>query len=118
MDLVADDLERRRVRALAERSDERVGARDVRRGGHGVYRSLLALLLLCAATAAHADEAKVVAIVNHGWHVGLAVRRADVTPALWPESGAFGSVRFLEVGWGDGEYYPAADVTPAMALRA
>jgi uncharacterized protein (TIGR02117 family) len=56
--------------------------------------------------------------VSHGWHVGLAVRRADVPIALWPESGDLGNVAFLEVGWGDGGFYPAPRGTVGLALKA
>ena len=63
-------------------------------------------------------DAHVVYLVSHGWHVGLAVRRADVSPAMWPESATFGAVRYLEVGWGDGDYYPAVRGNPGLALKA
>jgi uncharacterized protein (TIGR02117 family) len=63
-------------------------------------------------------DAHAIYLVSHGWHVGLAVRRADVSPALWPESVAFGAVRYLEVGWGDGDYYPAVRGHPGLALKA
>ena len=56
--------------------------------------------------------------MSHGWHVGLAVPRADVSPALWPESAALGPVRFVEVGWGDADYYPAVRGHPGLALQA
>jgi len=105
-----------RVRPQAQRGEcPQEGSLLVGRGRLG---SALALLLVLASAAAWADETTTVFLVNHGWHVGLAVPRADVAPALWPESGAFGPVRYLEVGWGDGDYYPAAEVTPAIALRA
>lgn len=66
-----------------------------------------------------ADEpVKPVWVVGHGWHVGLAVRRADLSTAIWPESVELGAVRFIEVGWGDGDFYPAAPGTSGMALRA
>jgi uncharacterized protein (TIGR02117 family) len=63
-------------------------------------------------------DAHVVYLVSHGWHVGLAVRRADVSPAMWPESATFGAARYLEVGWGDGDYYPAVRGNPGLALKA
>lgn len=72
---------------------------------------------LLAATTVAADDAKVVWLVNHGWHVGLAVARADVSPAVWPESAEVGR-RYIEVGWGDGEYYPAPETTVGMGLKA
>ena len=57
-------------------------------------------------------------VVSHGWHLGLAMARADVSPAIWPERDDLGPFAFLEVGWGDGEYYPAARGTVAQALKA
>jgi uncharacterized protein (TIGR02117 family) len=42
----------------------------------------------------------------------VAVRQAEVDPALWPESGGLGAVEYLEVGWGDRGYYP--DPTPSV----
>jgi len=61
--------------------------------------------------------AKSIWVVEHGWHVGLAVRRADVRHELWPEAH---ELRFehLEVGWGDGDFYPAERGTIGKALRA
>jgi Protein of unknown function (DUF2459) len=47
-------------------------------------------------------------IVRHGWHTRIAVRRVDVDPAIWPESRDFGNVAYLEVGWGDRDFYPKA----------
>lgn len=45
------------------------------------------------------------------------MRRADVAE-VWPELGDLEPSRFVEVGWGDGEFYPAARTTSGMALRA
>jgi Protein of unknown function (DUF2459) len=45
-------------------------------------------------------------VVRHGWHTRIAVRHADVDPVLWPESRDLGTVTWLEVGWGDRDYYP------------
>lgn len=57
-------------------------------------------------------------LVNHGWHVGIAVERQEVSPAIWPESAEFNGFRYLEVGWGDAHYYPAARGTLGLALKA
>lgn len=61
---------------------------------------------------------KPVWIVDHGWHVGIAFRQTDVSLAIWPESEGFGALRHLEVGWGDGVFYPTEHGTTRMALRA
>lgn len=68
----------------------------------------------------HARDAasRSVWVISHGWHLGLAVARTDVTLAIWPERDDLGPFAFLEVGWGDGDYYPAARGTVALALRA
>jgi uncharacterized protein (TIGR02117 family) len=61
---------------------------------------------------------RLVYVVSHGWHVGIAVERADVAPAIWPESAHLGRFRYLEVGWGDGAFYPAPKGTLGLAIRA
>jgi uncharacterized protein (TIGR02117 family) len=48
-------------------------------------------------------------VVRHGWHTRVAVRRADVDPSIWPESRDFGDVAYLEVGWGDRDFYPKSN---------
>lgn len=46
-------------------------------------------------------------VVRHGWHTRIAVRLEDVDSRLWPESQAFGEAAYLEVGWGDRDFYPS-----------
>lgn len=48
---------------------------------------------------------KEVWVVRHGWHTRVAMRRADVAPSIWPESRDFGDAVYLEVGWGDRDFY-------------
>jgi uncharacterized protein (TIGR02117 family) len=50
--------------------------------------------------------AKDVWVVQHSWHSRIAVRVADVDPAVWPESRDVGDVGYLEAGWGDRDFYP------------
>jgi uncharacterized protein (TIGR02117 family) len=45
-------------------------------------------------------------VVRHGWHTRIAVRQAAVDPAIWPESRDLGAIAWLEMGWGDRDYYP------------
>lgn len=45
-------------------------------------------------------------VVSHGWHTRVAMRREDVDPSIWPESRDFGDPTYLEVGWGDRDFYP------------
>jgi uncharacterized protein (TIGR02117 family) len=57
-------------------------------------------------------------VVGHGWHVGLAVRPEDVSPDVWPEAVELGRFAWIEVGWGDGDFYPTGSGTLALAVRA
>lgn len=72
------------------------------------------LLVAAAGCAAHADApwppppdpVAHVWVVRHGWHTRIAVRCADVDPATWPEIRDLGDVAYVEVGWGDRDFYP------------
>jgi uncharacterized protein (TIGR02117 family) len=57
-------------------------------------------------------------ITGHPIHTGIVVRRADVPRAAWPESDDFPGATYLEVGWGDRDYYRAPRGTLALAVRA
>ena len=46
------------------------------------------------------------------------MERRDISPTIWPESAAFSGFRYLEIGWGDADYYPAARGTTGLALKA
>jgi uncharacterized protein (TIGR02117 family) len=52
------------------------------------------------------DSTSAVYLVRHGWHAGLAVRRADVPNDRWPVLDDFPDATYLEVGWGEARYYP------------
>jgi uncharacterized protein (TIGR02117 family) len=92
-----------------------------------VYRTALALALgllgaACAGTrvepGAPSGAGPSAYVVNHGWHVGLVLRRQDLSATSLLARFAPGPFQYLEVGWGDGDYYPAARGTIALALRA
>jgi uncharacterized protein (TIGR02117 family) len=48
-------------------------------------------------------------VIRHGWHTRVAVARAGVDRSVWPESQDLGAVDYLEIGWGDRDFYPAPD---------
>jgi uncharacterized protein (TIGR02117 family) len=80
------------------------------------------LLASCAAPGvapAPPPEAPVtIHLVSHGWHAGIVVRQADVPPRLWPERRDFPHAEYLEVGWGDRDFYRSPDPGVWLALRA
>lgn len=57
-------------------------------------------------------------LVAHDWHTGIAIRRADIPTGLWPESRDFPQAEYLEVGWGDRDFYQQPDPGVWTALRA
>ena len=57
-------------------------------------------------------------LVAHDKHSGIAVRRADIPAGLWPESRDFPRAEYLEVGWGDRDYYYGRNQSLWDALRA
>lgn len=61
---------------------------------------------------------KRVYVVKQNWHTGIALRRSDIPSALWPQIGDFPDFEYLEVSWGDADYYPAPDPTLGMLLKA
>jgi len=64
------------------------------------------------------DAVRSVWVVNHGWHTGIVVRRQDVPGDRWPQLRDFTEFQFVEVGWGDRDFYMAPAGTSGMALRA
>jgi uncharacterized protein (TIGR02117 family) len=89
----------------------------MRRGRFGLALAAL-LALLQTGAAAVPDAAPVVYLVSHGWHVGLVLRRDDLAPLSRPLRLPLPPTDNVEVGWGDGDFYPAAHGTVALALRA
>ena len=85
---------------------------------------LVALVLLagCAAPPSprsiDLEAARDVYVVVDGGHTGLAVRASDVPRDAWPARGDFPEADFLELGWGEREYYTREGSTVWLALRA
>lgn len=92
--------------------------------------TLIGLLVLGAAGAgcagpvyelyppATGERVRPVYVTNHGWHTGIAVRREDIPEDLWPEHRDLPSSEYVEVGWGDRDFYVAPEGTPWLALKA
>lgn len=84
--------------------------------------SALAILLL-AGCASPPGEPGVggeipVYVVTHGWHTGLAMRAADIDFERWRPLPHPGRARYVEVGWGDRDYYPAPGFNLGYGFKA
>jgi len=89
------------------------------------------ILLLCflslAACATSTNElhmgndmhsAKTIYLVSHGWHAGIVVQRVDIPDNLWPETKNFVNAKYIEVGWGDQEYYQTPEAHLGIGIKA
>lgn len=65
-----------------------------------------------------ASEMRTVHVAAHGWHTGLIVRSGDVPRDAWPARVDFPDAEYLEVGWGEREYYVREDAGVWLGLRA
>lgn len=94
-------------------------------GRAGLVLGLVVLLgvCLCACQAIsyptdHDARVATIYLVSHGWHAGLVIRRRDIPEGLWPEHADFPEADYLEVGFGDRDYYQAHDPGLWLAFKA
>ncbi len=130
------------MQGVRERDPASAGRGDGALTGHGVSREAVpaegradrrrgALLLAAAVLASGCvgpilglypprpgEAVRSVWVVNHGWHTGIVVRRLDVPDGLWPQLRDFTDSEFVEVGWGERDFYMAPAGTSGMALKA
>lgn len=93
---------------------------------HIAFAVILASLVLsgCASVPsdsfppAPGESTKSIYLVSHGWHAGIVVRRADIPPGVWPQSRDFPEAEFLEVGWGDRDFYMTPRPHFGLVLKA
>ncbi len=57
-------------------------------------------------------------LVSHGWHAGIVVKRADIPAGIWPQHNEFPRAEYLEVGWGDKDYYMTPQPNLGITLKA
>ena len=64
------------------------------------------------------EEPQLIYVVSHGWHTGIVVKRDDVDEHLWPEKDDFPEALYLEVGWGDRDFYRTPTAGLGILLQA
>jgi uncharacterized protein (TIGR02117 family) len=57
-------------------------------------------------------------VVSNGWHSEVVVETATLPVGAWPQREPFRDRRYIEVGWGDLDAYPADRLTVGLALKA
>jgi len=61
---------------------------------------------------------KSIYLVSHGWHAGIVLKRADIAASLLPVASDFPDAYYLEVGWGDKDYYQSPDAHLGIVIKA
>lgn len=57
-------------------------------------------------------------VLQAGWHTGIVLRPEDISPSDWPEVANFLRHTYVDIGWGDEQFYQAEGNPPALAARA
>ena len=64
------------------------------------------------------EPSRPIYLVRHGWHAGVVVKRADIPAGIWPQHNEFPDAEYLELGWGDKDYYMTPSPHPGITLKA
>ena len=64
------------------------------------------------------EEPKLIYVISHGWHTGIVVKHDDIDARLWPEKDDFPEALYLEVGWGDRDFYQTPKAGLGILLQA
>ena len=69
---------------------------------------------------ATADRSNLVTVylANYGWHTGLIIPQSAIPEGLWPERADFPDKPYLEIGWGDWDYYQTRNPDLWMTFKA
>ncbi len=57
-------------------------------------------------------------IAHDGWHAAVIMRKGDIPTAQLPELRDFPEAEFLEISWGDADYFPAQHAGVSLTLKA
>ncbi|MFW2367741.1 MAG: DUF2459 domain-containing protein [Desulforhopalus sp.] len=64
------------------------------------------------------ERTRSIFLVSHGWHAGIVIKRIDIRQTSWPRLQAFTHMDYLEIGWGDRDYYKSSDPGAGLAVKA
>lgn len=64
------------------------------------------------------EPRKMIYLVSHGWHAGIVLRHTGILDSIWPGVGDFPNAQYLEVGWGDMDYYQTPDPRMGLIIKA
>lgn len=64
------------------------------------------------------EPLKTVYLVSHSWHAGIVIRESDISENTWPQHKDLLPAEYLEVGWGDSDFYQTPDPHVGLTMKA
>ncbi|MDD5321569.1 MAG: DUF2459 domain-containing protein [Methylococcales bacterium] len=92
-----------------------------------VLLCILSVTFLCSGCAAsingecpvdESEPAKTIYLVSHGWHAGIVIKQIDIPDDVRLVHKDFSSTGYLEIGWGDRDFYQMPGFHLGIALKA
>jgi uncharacterized protein (TIGR02117 family) len=65
-----------------------------------------------------AKNSRTIFVVNYGWHTSIVLKKGDIESSVLPELRDFSDAEYVDIGWGDWDYYQAPDPGLGLALKA
>ena len=78
----------------------------------------VAVVFLFLIGSVYAGQYKDIFIVNHGWHAGIVIKTTDINISIWNIDSSFKKFEYMEVGWGDKDFYKSSNPSTWLALKA
>jgi len=66
----------------------------------------------------YADNNKDIFVINHGIHAGIILKVEDINSSIWKVDTMFKEFEYIEIGWGDEDFYKSSDPSVWMTLKA
>ncbi|UCB55987.1 MAG: DUF2459 domain-containing protein [Thiotrichales bacterium] len=64
------------------------------------------------------EPSRTIYLVSQDWHAGIVIKRTDIPPGTWPQHNDFPEAEYLEVGWGDRDYYMTPSPHIGITIKA
>jgi len=77
----------------------------------------IAIIFLSIMSFVYGDN-KEIFVVNYGWHAGIILKVKDVNSSVWKIDSPFLQFKYIEVGWGDEDFYKSSDPSIWITLKA
>jgi len=86
----------------------------------GVFSNLIQGTVSTNSSESVSEKKNIIYIVGHDWHTGVVIHREDIPDSLKLKHPKFLQSKFVEIGWGDKEFYQNSgpDVDYWLAVRA